>query len=241
MGTVILHGFNSDDLNLHIERKKDRISYHQIVVDASNPRTGIHHIRERHLDDIVKIYCTLHLSDKTTDHLGKYATELQMPDSFKKYYESVCSAAEGLDKLATSHINQIMHNKFRTAFYSGRLEDAKGYFNPSPANQTKLQFDVRLQDLYNVLAEARKLLSKDQLDKIDASTVTILSRVAQDPQAIWKEGDSHIYISRFRIKNEERFVMFVALDNGDLYTAYVKKPFYDPNRHHVIYSKGKAK
>lgn len=241
MGEIILQGFNADDLNQRIQRKKDRIVYQQIVVDTSNPRTGIQHIRERHLDDIVNIYCTLHLSDKTTDHLGKYSEELQMPDSFKKYYESVCSIAVGLDEIAKSHINPIVHNKFRMAVYNGRLADAKDHFNPRPANQTKAAFDKRLQELYDTLTEARKLLSKEQLDKIDASIIAILSKVAQDPQAIWKEADSHIYISRFRIKNEERFVMFVASDDGNLYTAYIKNPIYDTTRHQVIYSKGREK
>jgi hypothetical protein len=53
----VLHGFDPQKFNDHILRKEDEIKYERILISKSKVEEGIQHIRERHIDDVVRFFC----------------------------------------------------------------------------------------------------------------------------------------------------------------------------------------
>lgn len=244
----VLKGFNARKLNKYIDTP-DKLGYDKIFVAESNLYSGIKHIRERHIDDVVKVYCTICMPDAIPS-LEFYVSKLQLSDFdvFKQYHDSLRNIRDKTyDLLKLSRIPRQHYKTWLRDFYSSDLMQRLEKHPPQKSNPQLIEYASAVKELSSKLQKTRALIQEPTfVKKINDSIEQILSKVAEDPEQVVKDEETHMYVSRFWVKTikgyEEKFVFFVVskgIDRGELVTARCVKPD-EIDEQHVIYTRPKC-
>ncbi len=238
----VLAGFDRKKLNDQILKEEDEIEYGKIRVSKTKLAEGIPHIRERHIDRIAAFFASLRIPDwKSPNPLEAYRLDLNLPEMFRQYHQALREIKGDIAQLEGKVDEKIQH-RFRKTFYLEDLEHALRFCKEGDASARK-NFEDQVTQNMRKLKNARMMLSTDDLDTIDCTIYDLLNYAVHDPTEIWREGDVHAYIAPVLDKTkkaqpEEKFICFVVLKDGRLFTAYFKKPeFKEAPGCHRIYSK----
>ena len=206
-----LPSFNADKLNQRIENIH-KIKYKELSLDSSAAEKSLTHIRERHIDHIVQLYCQYKNSQS---NLLNYANLLEIrEDLFHSYHQNlvdVSNKLSDLEKGASSYFIEQIHNK---------IYDPHAIHSLSQIINTK-----DIEYLCNKLTIARQVpLSETDFDKINGSIICLLDKTVSEPSKIFLVNleDKHIYVSNFKYKNKNLIVV-VGCHNGRVITAYIRK------------------
>ncbi len=211
MKKYILPNFDAEKLNQRIS-KAHRIKYKKICINQSGLKEGMAHIRERHINDIVCIYCS---ENKKIASVKMYCDMLSLPEaSFQIYHDNLKDIGDRVRKITDGMMR-------------GRIERVRNLIY-DPNEIRHLEGTVRKDDVDDIrskLLEARSSINDNEINKINKSLLFLLDRTVSGPSKILLvEGeDKHLYFSQFKYKNR-RLTIIVGCDNGAVITAYIKKP-----------------
>lgn len=237
-----LPNFNAEKLNKKI-REKDRITYTDIIISSGDTQEELIHIIERHLDDIVRLYCKEVIKNpKYDEDLRRYTGALGLSKSFETYYSNLITIERKITYLGREYfLSDWDKNNLRRKFYDSSADIWEIKDLCKAVGKRKQHYDNTIQEYYLLLKKTRELVSKDDSNKLFGSLIELLDLVAANPYKIWKHDskNKHIYVAKFSTTKQNRFIMFVTKNDGALETAYPRKPsFTEKDGFFVIYEEG---